>query len=399
MSERKSPPDRKLDSSRSPVYTHWYNPTLQLEDKPLSASRRGRARERVRRRQQDTRGDRIMPYASWSWWTWGIIVVAVVGVIGVSSVISLIILSSSGPHPAIRPTAIPSIGDNLTQQAAPVVNIHPADLKGRRFTLLVMGLDLRPGDSARAANTDSILVMSIDPTRNSIGILSIPRDLVIPVPGQPDMQRINSLYTLGELAKPGGGPQLVMQTIQYNFGIPVDNYLIVSFQVLIDAVDMIGGIDIQVPEAINDPEYPDMNYGYDPLYIPAGLIHMDGALALKYARTRHEDSDYGRADRQQQVILAIRKKILSGDQLTKLAMQAPDLWTKLSQGVLTDLAFDRALSLGWYAKDIPAEKILRGTVENEYLQAMQYEGSSVVTLNRTEIGKLMVQVFGPDYSH
>jgi LCP family protein required for cell wall assembly len=91
------------------------------------------------------------------------------------------------------------------------------------------------------------------------------------------------------------GGQLAVDTIQYNLGVRVDYYVLVEFDAFITLVDEIGGIDINVPYEIYDPEYPDMNYGYDPLYIPAGFQHMDGELALKYARTRHGDNDFERA--------------------------------------------------------------------------------------------------------
>ena len=97
-----------------------------------------------------------------------------------------------------------------------------------------------------------------------------------------------------------------MQTVQYNLGIPVTHYVVVSFEAVIGLINAMDGIDVDVPVAIDDPEYPDMNYGFDPLVIPAGLQHMDGMLALKYARTRHQGTDYDRANRQQQVLLAIQ---------------------------------------------------------------------------------------------
>jgi LCP family protein required for cell wall assembly len=229
-------------------------------------------------------------------------------------------------------------------------------------------------------------------------MLSIPRDLYVPIPGQSDMQRINAAYALGELQQPGQGPKLAMQTIQYNFGIQVNSYVLVSFEAVIGVVDAIGGIDVDVPKAIDDPEYPDMNYGYDPLYIPAGHIHMDGQLTLKYARTRHQDSDYDRTYRQQQVILAIRQKILKPEVLTQVVGQAPALWNQYSKGLITDFTLDQLLSLGWYVKDIPPSNIKRGTIQDQYAQAVQYQGETVITPNRARIGELMTQLFGPDYS-
>lgn len=383
---REEPPPRRKAAPRS----HWYNPAAQPTDERLPAARRGKARERVIRRRRGQTLDKALPAVNWSW---GVIAAAVVGVIGV---ISLIMLVAASAQSKPQPTLTASAGQTLPP-ATPTLNVRAWDGK-QRFTVLVLGLDKRPGETGTGFRTDTMILLSIDPATRSVGMLSIPRDLYVPIPGQSDMQRINTAYVLGELNQPGGGPKLAAQTIQYNFGIPVQHYVVVSFDAVIGVVDAVGGIDVNVPQAIDDPEYPDMNYGFDPLYIPAGTIHMDGQLALKYARTRHTGTDYDRANRQQQVILAIRQKALKADVLPQLVGQAPALWDKLSKGVITDFTFDQALSLGWYLKDIPAANIKRATVEDQYIQATQYNGDTVLTPNRAKIGELMAQVFGADYS-
>jgi polyisoprenyl-teichoic acid--peptidoglycan teichoic acid transferase len=343
----------------------------------------------MRRRQGLSRS---LPAVTWSW---GVIAAAVVGIIGV---ISLIMLAATSAQPNPTPTrTLPVMAGKTQPPPTPTVNIPAFDGK-QRLTVLVLGLDKRPGEIGTGFRTDTMILLSVDPATRSIGMLSIPRDLYVPIPGQSDMQRINSAYVLGELNRPGGGPKLAMDTIQYNFGIPIHHYVVVSFDAVIGMVDAVGGIDVNVPETIDDPEYPDMNYGFDPLYIQAGPVHMDGQLALKYARTRHQGTDYDRAARQQQVLLALRQKAVKPEVLGNLVGQAGALWDRLSKGVITDFTFDQALSLGWYLKDIPAGSIKRGTVEDTYIQATQYNGETVLTVNRASIGELMSQLFGPDYS-
>ncbi len=368
---------------------HWYTVGAQVEDAPpLAPRKRGAARERMRRRREDKA-------ISAPNWTWGIIAAAIVGVIGV---ISLIVLAASSPS---QPTPIPQtpipFGAKANPTRPPLPNIRVWDGK-QRYTILVMGLDKRPGEEGTGFRTDSLILISIDPATKSVGMLSIPRDLYVPIPKSTGMQPINSVYVLGELDRLGSGPKMTMQTVQYNFGIPIHSYVVVSFETVINLVDAIGGVDINVPQAIDDPEYPDMYYGFDPLHIPAGLIHMNGQLALKFARTRHQTDDFDRTKRQQQVILAIRQRILKPDVLPGIVGQAPALWNQLNKGVLTDLTLDQALGLAWYVKDIPAENIKRGTVQDKYAQAVQYNGDTVLTPNRAIIGELMTQVFGPDYS-
>ena len=97
----------------------------------------------------------------------------------------------------------------------------------------------------------------------------------------------------------------------YNLGVPVQRYAVIDFEGFKRIVDAAGGVDVDVPHEIIDYEYPTPDYGIEMLQIPAGRVHMDGELALKYVRTRHGDSDFGRLQRQQQVMLAIRDKAVS----------------------------------------------------------------------------------------
>ena len=396
-------------------HSHWYNPAVPLDDAPSASSRHGRTRERIRRRREE----KGQPAVNWvraviarsgkfsnAWvskrpavnWTWAVIALAIIGVVGVVWVISLIMSASSGTLANSNPTP-------TTVQAAAIgaptstsaISIHPWDGK-QRFTILVLGIDKRPGDTGSGFSTDTIILVSIDPTTKSIGMLSIPRDLYVVIPGQSDMQRINSAYVLGELQQPGTGPKLAMQTVQNNFGVPVNSCVVISFDAVIGLIDAIGGVDIDVPVTIDDPEFPDMNYGFDPLYIPAGPTHMDGKLALKYARTRHQDTDFDRASRQQQVLMAVRQKVLKPDVLPGLIGQAPALWDRFSKGLITDFTLDQALSLGWYIKDIQLSSIKQGTVRDKYVLATQFNGDTVLTPNRALLGELLTQVFGAGYS-
>ncbi|MEZ4518348.1 MAG: LCP family protein [Chloroflexota bacterium] len=182
-----------------------------------------------------------------------------------------------------------------------------------RVNILLMGIDRRPGE-AFVSRTDTMMVISIDPETDSAAILSVPRDLYVDIPGY-GQDRVNTAFVYGAMNSNDiehnylDGAALAMQTISYNLDIPIDHFVLVDFGAFTRSIDLLGGIDITVPYTIDDPYYPDMNYGYDPLYITAGLQHFDGENALKYARTRHADTDFNRAQRQQQVVLvcAIRR--------------------------------------------------------------------------------------------
>jgi LCP family protein required for cell wall assembly len=268
-----------------------------------------------------------------------------------------------------------------------------------RFTILFMGLDRRPGESGLAYRTDTMLLVSIDPISNSIGVLSIPRDLYVEVPGYNQLQRVNTPMVLGELRQPNFGPQLAMQTVQYNLGIRVHDFVAVDFNSFIRFIDTIGGLEIDIPYNISDPLYPDMNYGYDPFYIRAGRQVLDGATALKYARTRHGDNDFQRAQRQQLVMYAVKDQLTQADRLPQLIVQSPSLWAALQDGVYTGLTLDQIIQLGLYLKDIPSENIRAGVVNEAYTVGYTTpQGAQVLVPDRGRLGTLMVEVFGQSYS-
>ncbi len=375
------------------------------------------SRDRDRKRRVRDRSRRV------SEWAWVVVAVAMFGVTLVASLSVFMVLrtsradafeenqgmtAASATAVVILPTAVPNV-DQLTidpvgeaptpQAGASSFGIEPWDGQ-ERFTILLMGWDRRPGDPPDAAyRTDTMMLVSLDPATHQVGVLSIPRDLYVNIPGYSQLQRINSAYVLGELRQPGYGPQLAMQTVQYNLGMRVHDYLIVDFSAFIKVIDAIGGITVDVPYNISDPQYPDMGYGYDPFYITAGEHHLDGATALKYARTRHNSNDFRRAERQQQVIFAIRDQILDVNNLPQVVVSAPSIWASIQEGVRTGLTFDQLVRLGWYAKDIPLENIHTGVIDEQYITFYTTPtGSSVVIPNRYALGGLMVEVFGQGYN-
>lgn len=365
------------------------------------------ARERMRRRRvRSRRGGE---------WAWIVIAGALLAVAMITSMSLFVFLRASSVDEEIIPTAVvslptpvdarnagnlttPGTGTLVTLDDGRTIELVPWD-GNSRFTVLVVGLDRRPGETGLAFRTDTMMLVSIDPDAHSLGILSIPRDLYVEVPGYSELQRINTPMVLGELRQPGYGPQLMMQTVQYNLGIRVHDYVVADFKAFIALVDAIGGIDVNLTYNISDPIYPDMYYGYDPFYLQAGDHHLDGATALKFARTRHGSSDFQRAQRQQQVIFAIRDRVLNLQMLPQLIVQAPTLLNELSQDVSTGLTVDQMIHLALYLKDIPPENIHTGVIDESYTSGYTTSsGASVLVPDRARIGPLMVEVFGTDYS-
>jgi polyisoprenyl-teichoic acid--peptidoglycan teichoic acid transferase len=261
-----------------------------------------------------------------------------------------------------------------------------------RINILLMGIDRRPGE-AFISRTDSMMLISIDPETNSASILSIPRDLYVLIPGH-GRDRINTAFVYGSAGNnPIGGAALAMQTVEYNLGVRVNHYVLVDFSAVINGINALGGIDVYVPRDLNDPTYPDMDYGFDPLFIAAGWQHMDGALALKYARTRHVDNDFGRAQRQQQVILAAREKAL-GLGLATMISRAPVLYQQLEQGIRTDLSLDQIIRLTTTTSDIPSENIQSEVLDYEYVESYLTDaGAQVLVLVNDKASPLIQSLF------
>ncbi len=241
------------------------------------------------------------------------------------------------PNPTRRPGATPI----ATEFVLP-------DWQGKeRVNILLLGIDQRTYEEG-PWRTDTMILVTIDPATKSAGMLSIPRDLWVPIPGFQE-SRINNAHFFGDLTKyPGGGPALAKKTVQYNFGLPVQYYVRLNFTAFEKLVDLIGGIDVQVERTIDDPEYPqEGGPGVEPFHIDAGMRHMDGKTALKYARSRHEDpmGDFGRAHRQQQVMLAVRDKALKANMLPQLLPHSGELVTTLGDAIQTDLSMQQMLAL------------------------------------------------------
>jgi LCP family protein required for cell wall assembly len=206
--------------------------------------------------------------------------------------------------------------------------------------------------------------------------------------------RINTAFVYGSAGNnPAGGAELAKQTVEYNLGVPVHHYVMVDFNAVTQGIDAIGGIDVNVPTEIYDPTFPNMDYGYDPLYIAAGLQHFDGTTALKYARTRHQDNDFNRARRQQQVVMATRDKVL-GLGIGEMIDQAPTLFQQLSQSFRTDLSLNDIVSLGKAASEIPSENIRNEVIDHNYVTNYRTEmGASVLIPINDLIAPLLQEMF------
>ncbi len=229
-----------------------------------------------------------------------------------------------------------------------------------RVTILFMGLDYRDWLSGDGPpRTDTMMLVTVDPITRTAGMLSIPRDLWVEIPGYPQHNRINTAYFLGESERlPGGGPGLAMKTVENLIGVPVQYYAVVDFSVFERVIDEIGGIDVLAKERIKISPIGEMSK-----WLEAKAYHLNGAEALAYARARKtEGGDFDRAQRQQQVVMAIRDRVTGFDMIPMLIAKAPKLYQEISGGIRTNLSLEDMISLGMLALDIDMGNIKRGVI-------------------------------------
>jgi len=252
-----------------------------------------------------------------------------------------------------------------------------------QMTIALLGVDDRSTDYSRAPRTDAISLIHVWFTAKSASMLSFPRDLYVPLPNLEStgiyQDRLNTAYLYGEIyAVPGGGPTQLKDTMALNFGVRVDRYVLVNFGAFEAGVDALGGVDIDVPEAIYDPDYPadDGTGSTFVLQIPAGLQHMDGQAALRYARTRHQDDDYHRIQRQQLVLLAIRDKLIN----PKVVPQIPALISVLGSLAHTDLS----------AQEIAALACIGPQIDRSNIKAQVIDGTMVIPWTTPTGGRVSI---------
>ena len=283
---------------------------------------------------------------------------------------------------------------NLTTSLDPEVGPTPPPWDGsNRVTLLVMGLDYRDWEAGEGPpRTDTMILFTVDPIHRTAGILSIPRDLWVNIPGF-EYGRINTAYQLGEAYQvPGGGPALASQAVEELLGVPVDYYAQVDFGTFVRFIDEIGGVKVEFTETIKlDP----LGDGNTKRFKP-GRYSLPGDLALAYVRLRKtEGGDFDRAQRQQQVIMGIRDQIMNHKLLPTLISKAPTLYNELSSGIRTNLSLDESIRLAWLASQIKKDDIKRGAINSQHVSfAKSPDGTQDVLKPITEkIRALRDEVF------
>ena len=275
------------------------------------------------------------------------------------------------PDPAdgsAEPTETPEPEATPAGSALPTVDIPPWDGK-ERLNILLIGSDQRPGEGTH--NTDTLIVVSIDPIAKQVAMFSLPRDTVdVPLPPGPARQAFGSVYTrkinafwtsvrkrddlfAGDEKKnlPGyNGLKAIMGNL---YGLDIKYFIEVNFDGFKNVVDAMGGVTINVQVPVSDDRFPSVNGSLRRVYIPSGIQHMTGAEALRYARSRHGSNDFDRGIRQQRVLLSLREQADPQELIPRL----PALVKALQSTVKTDIPANQLAPLLGLASNVDTKNI------------------------------------------
>jgi LCP family protein required for cell wall assembly len=281
---------------------------------------------------------------------WLVVVLAVFG---------LVFLASVGAAYKFYATSRKVITENppasFLESLKNVTSSETKPLRGEkdgRINILLLGLagENYPGENL----TDSIIVASVNPKTFQTAMLSIPRDFFVRIPETTSYTKINALYARGRdlHGKSTEGIEDLKSVLSEITGLSIHYYVALDFDGFTRVIDELDGVKIQVPKDLHDEKYPGPNFSYQTFDIKAGLQNLDGATALKYARTRHnEEGDFGRAFRQQQILEATRQKAFSVGTLVNLPA-VNNILNILGDHLRTDVPLDELESFLELSKKI-----------------------------------------------
>lgn len=270
-----------------------------------------------------------------------------------------------GPRVVANQRVTPTAEAERTKEiAAPEENLPVWD-GGSRVTLLFIGLDERDWEVGQGApRSDTLILFTIDPVTKTAGMLSIPRDLWVNIPGL-GYSKINTAYAYGEARKfPGGGPGLAIKTVEHVIGVPIQYYAQVDFHAFEEAIDSLGGLYLCPGERITiDPIGPK-----PPVKIGPECRKYWGYEVLGYARNRKtQGGDIDRANRQQQVVMALVDQVFSPRNFPSMVSKAPDIYLEARSGLRTNLGFDNAIKLGALLSQVRKEDIKHAVIDYSML--------------------------------
>lgn len=299
-------------------------------------------------------------------------------------------LGGAGAYFMPAVVAATQISDRSAVASTPTPGGAPAQAGNLQpFTVLLLGSDNDEKFTSGAYLTQSMILVRVDPAAKQVTMLSIPRDLWVPIPGA-GSAKIDAAYAYG-------GARTAIATVERNFHVRVDDYVWIGLEGLIKLIDMVGGVDVVTSNPVLDDFYPaDINskdpYGYTRVAVLPGPQHLDGASALQYVRSRHSDlrQDFGRSVRQQQVLLALRAK-------AKYLNPAdiPDIAGAFNGQLKTSMSIERVRALLPVAAQIQPQDVRQVVLIGPYTSGAVIGGQDVLLPNWGYILPLVHQYFPP----
>jgi LCP family protein required for cell wall assembly len=252
--------------------------------------------------------------------------------------------------------------------------LNPVTIAGptEPFTVLLLGSDDDSKFVADRYNTQSMILVRVDPSTKSVTMLSIPRDLWVPMPGG-GMGKIST-------ASHDGGIPAAVSVVESNFHVHIDDYVWIGLEGLIKLIDAMGGVNLEITNPVLDDFYPaDINtqtpYSYYRVALMPGAVHLDGVHALQYVRSRHGDlrGDFARSERQQELLLAMKEEAKHLN-VTDL----PDLASALNGEVKTSISLERMRQLFSVLGQYNGSNVKRVLLVPPYTSEGWADGQSVV---------------------
>ena len=268
------------------------------------------------------------------------------------------------------------------------LQLNPIEPPTQPFTVLLLGSDDDSKFPPDRLNTQSMILVRVDPTTKQATLMSIPRDLWVQIPGQ-GMGKISTAYNLG-------GPQGAISAVETNFKVHIDDYVWIGLNGLVNLINKLGGVNVQVTNPVMDDFYPaDLTttadpYGYYRVAVLPGAVHLDGVHALQYVRSRHGDArgDFARSERQQQLLLAIKAQA-SHLNITDV----PALASAFNGEIRTSIPLDRLRALLSIVNDFNGPNVHRIVLVPPYTSEGWVGSQSVVFPNWEQILPVVQQSF------
>lgn len=240
-------------------------------------------------------------------------------------------------------------------------------LKGEaedRINILLLGMGGKGHDGPYL--TDTIILASIKPSTNKVSLVSIPRDLLVEIPGY-GWWKINNANAFGEQTDPTNGGALVKKVLSETLDMPIHYYVRIDFAGFEKFIDELGGLKVHVDNAFTDYQFPTDDYKYQVVSFEEGWQTMDGETALNFARSRHgnngEGSDFARSKRQQKILQAVKERVLSYNLMLN-PRKIQKLTSNLANHLKTDFEFWEVLKLAKTAKNLDTQNIVSYPIDD-----------------------------------